>query len=31
MSAPPNALATGDMAMLSPGEQWRGSWGIEPQ
>jgi aldose 1-epimerase len=31
MSAPPNALATGDMVMLSPGDVWRGSWGIEPQ
>jgi aldose 1-epimerase len=31
MSAPPNAMATGeDLATLEPGERWTGSWGIEP-
>jgi aldose 1-epimerase len=30
MSAPPNAMATGEsLAVVEPGEQWRGSWGIE--
>lgn len=29
MSAPPNALATGEsLAVLAPGETWRGSWGV---
>lgn len=30
MSAPPNALATGEgLVTLSPGDTWSGSWGIE--
>jgi aldose 1-epimerase len=31
MSAPPNALATGDsLVVLEPGETWSGRWGIAP-
>jgi aldose 1-epimerase len=31
MSAPPNALATGEsVSVVEPGEQWQGRWGIEP-
>lgn len=31
MSAPPNALATGEsLVVIEPGEQWQGRWGIEP-
>jgi aldose 1-epimerase len=31
MTAPPNALATGDdLVRLEPGAQWQGRWGIEP-
>lgn len=31
MSAPPNALATGEsIVVLQPDEAWRGSWGIQP-
>jgi aldose 1-epimerase len=29
MTAPPNALATGEgLLRLEPGERWSGSWGI---
>jgi aldose 1-epimerase len=32
MSAPPNALATGEsLVTLEPGERWQGRWGIDPQ
>ena len=31
MSAPPNALATGEsLAVLDPGETWIGEWGVRP-
>jgi aldose 1-epimerase len=31
MTAPPNALATGEsLVLLEPGEQWAGEWGIQP-
>jgi aldose 1-epimerase len=31
MSAPPNAMVTGEsLVTLNPGEQWQGSWGIDP-
>lgn len=31
MSAPPNALATGEsLVVLEPGGRWRGQWGITP-
>jgi aldose 1-epimerase len=31
MSMPPNAMVTGESVVtLEPGEQWQGSWGIEP-
>jgi aldose 1-epimerase len=31
MSAPPNALATGEaVSVVEPGEQWVGRWGIQP-
>ncbi|HVW80958.1 MAG TPA: aldose 1-epimerase family protein [Mycobacteriales bacterium] len=31
MSAPPNALATGEaLVTVEPGGEWRGSWGITP-
>jgi aldose 1-epimerase len=30
MSAPPNALVTGEgLVLVDPGEAWQGSWGIE--
>lgn len=31
MSAPPNALATGEsIAVVQPGDRWHGEWGISP-
>lgn len=31
MSAPPNAMATGEaIVTLAPEEQWQGAWGVEP-
>ncbi|HEX3823915.1 MAG TPA: aldose 1-epimerase family protein [Mycobacteriales bacterium] len=31
MSAPPNAMATGEsLVTLEPGQTWRGGWGIDP-
>jgi aldose 1-epimerase len=32
MSAPPNALATGEsIAVVEPGQSWTGRWGIQPE
>jgi aldose 1-epimerase len=31
MSAPPNAMATGEsLVTIEPGQSWRGGWGIDP-
>jgi aldose 1-epimerase len=32
MTAPPNALASGDdLVVLDPGVSWQGQWGIRPE